>query len=95
VYDFNNPGGSYTHGVSTIALNGAITPAQNVPTQVALSTSNSFIPTSGWQSAAVIYGNALWAIYYTTPATAGNYYVWVESTGGGNAAVSSFTVTVT
>lgn len=95
VYGFNNPGGSYVHGVSTIPLNGSITPAQNVPTQVALSTSNTSVPVSGWQAASVIYNNALWAVFYTTPAVAGNYYVWVESTAGGNAAVSSFTVSVT
>jgi hypothetical protein len=95
VFGFNNPGGTYVHGVSTIPMNGPITPAQNVATQVALSTSNTVPPLSGWQAASVIYGNALWAIYYTTPAVAGNYYVWVESAAGGNAAVSSFTVTVT
>lgn len=75
VFGFNNPGGSYVHGVSTIPLNGAVTPAQDVATQVALSTSNSVVPTSGWQAASIIYSNSLWAVYYTTPATAGNYYV--------------------
>lgn len=94
-YGFNNPGGTYVHGVSTIPLNGAITPAQAVGTQVALSTSNTVAPTSGWSSAGVIYGNALWAIYYGTPATAGSYYVWVQTTAGTNTVVSSFTITVT
>jgi hypothetical protein len=94
-YDFNNPGGSYVHGVSTVPLNGSITPAQSVATQVALSTSNSVVPTSGWEAAAIIYSNSLWAIYYTTPAGAGNYYVWVQTTAGTNSAVSSFTVPVT
>jgi hypothetical protein len=95
VFGFNNPGGTYVHGVSTIPLNGAVTPAQDVSVQVALSTSNSAVPTSGWQAASVIYSNSLWAIYYTTPATAGNYYVWVQTTDGENSAVSSFTVPVT
>ena len=94
-YDFNNPGGSYVHGVSTVPLNGSITPPQSVATQVALSTSNSVVPTSGWEAAAIIYSNSLWAIYYTTPAGAGNYYVWVQTTAGTNSAVSSFTVPVT
>jgi len=94
-YGFNNPGGSYVHGVSTIPLNGAITPAQGVATQVALSTSNSVVPSSGWETASVIYSNSLWAIYYTTPAAAGTYYVWVQTTAGANSAVSSFTIPVT
>jgi len=94
-YGFNDPGGSYVHGVSTIPLNGSVTPAQNVATQVALSTSNTVVPTSGWQAASIIYSNSLWAIYYTTPATAGTYYVWVQTTAGTDSAVSSFTVTVT
>jgi hypothetical protein len=93
-YGFTNPGGSYVHGVSSIVLNGSITPPQNVPTQIALSTSNSVVPTSGWQGADVIYNNSLWAIYYNTPATAGNYYVWAETTSGGSVAVSSFTIPV-
>jgi hypothetical protein len=95
VFGFNNPGGAYVHGVSTIPLNGAITPAQAVATQVALSTSNTVVPSAGWESAAVIYGNALWAIYYNTPAVAGSYYVWVQTAAGEDSAVSSFTVTVT
>jgi hypothetical protein len=94
-YGFNNPGGSYVHGVSSIPMNGGISPAQNVPTQIALSTSNTVVPTNGWQSASVVYGNSLWAIYYNTPSTAGNYYVWAETTSGGSVAVSTFTVTVT
>jgi hypothetical protein len=93
-FGFNNPGGSYVHGVSSIPMNGGITPAQSVAVQIALSTSNTVVPTSGWQSASVIYGNSLWAIYYETPATAGNYYVWAETAAGGSVAVSSFTVTV-
>lgn len=95
VFGFNNPGGSYVHGVSTIPLNGAVTPAQDVTAQVALSTSNSVVPTNGWQAASIIYSNSLWAVYYTTPATAGNYYVWVQTTDGENSAVSSFSVPVT
>jgi hypothetical protein len=92
---FNNPGGSYPHGTGTIGLNGAVTPAQAASVQVALSTSNTVAPTTGWQAASVIYNNTLWAIFYTTPATAGNYYVWVETTAGVAQAVSSFTVSVT
>ena len=94
-YSFNNPGGSYTHGVSTIGLNGPVSPAQVVATQVALSTSSTVVPTSGWQVASIIDSNALWAVYYTTPATVGNYYVWVQTTAGASTAVSSFTISVT
>jgi hypothetical protein len=94
-YGINNPGGTYVHGVSTIPINGGITPPQNIATQVALSTSNTQPPSSGWGSASIIYANALWAIYYATPATAGNYYVWVETAAGGSATVSDFTILVT
>jgi hypothetical protein len=94
-YGFNNPGGSYAHGTGTIGLNGSISPAQAVATQVALSTSNSVAPTSGWQAASIIDSNALWAAYCTTPATAGDYYVWVQTSAGTDTAVSSFTISVT
>jgi len=91
----NNPGGSYAHGTGTIGLNGGISPAQAAAIQVALSTSNTTAPASGWQAANAIDFNEVWAIYYPTPATAGSYYVWVETTTGGSQTVSSFTVTVT
>lgn len=94
-YGFNNPGGSYVHGVDTIGLNGAVTPAQDVATQVALSTSGTVVPVSGWMAASIIYSNSIWAAYYTTPAVAGSYYVWVQTADGESTAVSSFTVTVT
>jgi hypothetical protein len=95
VYGFNNPGCTYVHNVSTIPLNGEVTPAQNVATQVALSTSNTEVPSSGWEAATLIQSNSLWAIFYTTPPTAGSYFVWVETTSGGSPTVSSFTITVT
>jgi hypothetical protein len=95
VYTINNPGGTYVHGSGTISLNGGISPAQAAPTQVVLSTSNTTAPTTGWQAATPIYNNTLWGIYYPTPATAGSYYVWVETTTGGSRIVSTFTVTVT
>jgi len=94
-YGVNNPGGSYVHGVNTIPLNGAITPAQNIATQVALSTSNMVAPSTGWESATLLDSNSLWAVYYTTPATAGAYYVWVESSTGATPTVSTFTLPVT
>ncbi|HTQ70995.1 MAG TPA: collagen-like protein, partial [Acidocella sp.] len=72
-----------------------VTPAQAVGTQVALSTSNSVAPVSGWQAASIIDSNALWAVYYTTPAAAGSYYVWVQTAAGAETAVSSFTISVT
>lgn len=94
-YGFNNPGGSYVHGTSTIGLNGSVSPAQAVATQVALSTSSTVVPSTGWQAALIINSNSLWAVYYNTPATAGDYYVWVQTVAGTNTAVSSFTVPVT
>jgi hypothetical protein len=96
VYGINMPqGGPFVHGVGTIGINGSITPPQNIATQVAFSTSNMVAPTAGWQPALVIESNSLWAIYYNTPASAGSYYCWVQTTTGTSAAVSSFTITVT
>jgi hypothetical protein len=95
VYGINNPGGTYVHGVSTISLNGTLTPPQNIATQVALSLSNTVLPTAGWTAATVFDFNGLWGVYSNTPAAAGNYYIWVDTTAGGSPAVSSFTVTVT
>jgi hypothetical protein len=94
-YGINNPGGSYVHGTSTIGLNGSVSPAQAVATQVTLSASSTVVPSTGWQTALIINSNTLWAIYYNTPATAGNYYVWVQTAAGTNTVVSSFTVPVT
>ncbi len=91
----NNPGGSYAHGSGTIPLNGSITPAQDLSLQVALATSNTVAPSSGWQAAVIIDNNELWAVYANTPATAGNYYVWIETTSGGNQTVGNFTISVT
>ena len=93
-FTVNNPGGTYPHSVGVIPINGNITPAQAVATQVALSTSNLVAPTSGWQAASNIYANTLWAVYYTAPALAGNYYVWVETAAGIAQIVSSFTITI-
>ncbi len=93
-YTINNPGGTYTHGLGVIPLNGNVTPAQVIATQVALSTSNTIVPTSGWQAASNINANTLWAIYYPMPNIAGNYYVWVETTTGAAQLVSNFTIAV-
>ena len=94
-FTFNNPGGSYTHGSSsTVPLNGGVSPAQEVATQVALSTSNATPPSGGWQSATLLEGNTFWAIYYPVPAAAGAYYVWIETSSGGSQTVSSFTISV-
>ncbi len=87
--------GPYVHNVGSIGLNGAITPTQPAAVQVVLTTSNTVVPTSGWQATIDIYGNELWAIYYPTPATAGVYYVWVQTTTGGSTAVSDYSITVT
>ena len=94
-YTINNPGGTYTHGLNTIPINGDVTPAQAISTQVALGLSNTVAPTTGWEPAGNILANELYGIYYTTPVTAGNYYIWVETTTGGSQLVSAFTVTVT
>jgi len=94
-YSFINPGGSYAHGTGSIALEGGISPGQDVATQIALSTSNTVAPTSGWQSATVFNFSESWGIYATTPATPGNYYVWAETAAGASLAVSDFTVSVT
>jgi hypothetical protein len=94
-YSFINPGGSYPHGSGVITLNGDVTPADATPLQVSLSTSNTAVPTSGWEPVILLQANTFWGVYYPTPATAGAYYVWIETTAGGNPTVSSFTITVT
>lgn len=95
-YTVNQPSTtSVAAGSGTLAVNGGISPSQNIATQVAFSTSNTTPPTSGWQAASVIDNNTLWAAYATIPATAGSYYVWVETASGMAAAVSTFTIAVT
>ncbi|HQU10405.1 MAG TPA: collagen-like protein, partial [Acidiphilium sp.] len=95
-YTINQPATiSVAAGSGTMALNGGISPAQAIATQVAFSTSNAAPPSGGWQAAALIDNNGLWAVYATIPATAGAYYVWVETATGQAASVSGFTITVT
>lgn len=95
-YTVNKPSTtSYAAGSGTVPLNGSISPAQTTATQVALSVSNAAPPSAGWQAASIINNNTLWAIYATVPATAGAYYVWVETAAGQAATVSGFTLTVT
>jgi len=94
IYSVNNPGGTNTHGVGSIGINGGISPPQSIATQVALSTSGTVAPTTGWQSAFVIDNNSMWAIYYPTPAAPGDYYVWVETAAGDSQTVSTFTIAV-
>jgi hypothetical protein len=94
-YTINNPGGTYVHSTGTIVLNGGLSAGQTATTQVALSTSNTVPPTSGWVTAYSFSSNTVWGAYYTPPATPGNYYVWVETTTGQGTTVSTFTVTVT
>jgi hypothetical protein len=93
-YGINTPltGLTYTHGAGSIGVNGDISQAAN--TQVAVSTSNTTPPASGWQPALIIDNNQLWAIEYPVPATPGTYYIWVETSAGGSATVSSYTITV-
>ncbi|WP_288051848.1 collagen-like protein [Acidiphilium sp.] len=95
-YTVNQPATtSVAAGSGTLALNGGISPAQAIATQVAFSTSGTTPPSSGWQAASIIDNNGLWAVYATIPATAGAYYVWVETATGQAAVVSGFTITVT
>jgi hypothetical protein len=96
-YSINNPGGPFVHGSGSFLLNGYLSPAGlTVTTQVALSTSNTVPPTSGWQQVTNTFSNnTIWGVYATTPATAGNYYIWVDTTTGEGLTVSTFTVTIT
>jgi len=96
-YSINNPGGPFVHGTGSFLLNGYLSPAGlTVTTQIALSTSNTVAPTSGWQQATNTFdNNTVWGLYATTPATAGTYYIWVETTTGEGLTVSTFTVTIT
>jgi hypothetical protein len=93
-YSFNNLGGTNNAGQGQVALNGGVSPAQNIATEISLSLSNTVAPISGWEPASIYNNNENWAIYYSTPATPGNYYVWVQTATGASLAVSSFTVLV-
>ncbi len=95
IYGINNPGGTYMHGSGSITLTGSVSPAQNISTQVALSTSNTVAPNTGWADAVIQNYNQNWGLYYTTPSTSGNYYVWVQTATGANTIVSDFTISVT
>ncbi|MBW4034064.1 MAG: hypothetical protein HIU90_01190 [Proteobacteria bacterium] len=95
-YTVNQPASvSIAAGSGTLALNGGVSPPQSTATQIAFSTSNTVRPTTGWQNAAIIDNNTVWAIYATVPASAGTYYIWVETTSGTNAVVSTFSIQVT
>jgi len=94
-YSFNNPGGTYPHGVGAVLLEGGVSPAQSGGIQAAFSTSNTVPPTTGWGTATPLNNGENWAIYGTIPATPGNYYLWVETASGANQAVSPFFITVT
>jgi hypothetical protein len=95
-YTVNQPASvSIAAGSGTVALNGGVSPPQSIATQMAFSTSNTVRPTTGWQNAAIIDNNTVWAIYATVPASAGTYYIWVETTTGTNAVVSTFSIQVT
>lgn len=76
-----------------ILVGGSIVPAQSVAMQVALSTSNTAAPTTGWQAVSANDG-ASWQAAVPVPATAGTYYVWVETTAGLGTIVSDFSITV-
>jgi hypothetical protein len=94
-YTFNTPSnGPFTHGVGTVACNGGISPADGTAVQVALSTSNTTPPTTGWTGATLLQGNTFWAVYCNTPPAAGTYYIWIETMTGTDATVSAFTFSV-
>jgi hypothetical protein len=96
IYTVNQPAVlTVAAGSGSLALNGGVTPPQTTPTKIAFSTSDTLPPTTGWQTATIIDNNSVWAIYATAPSIAGDYYVWVETVSGLNAAVSSFSITVT
>ncbi len=93
-YSVNQPSSlAYKIGSGTIGINGSVSPAQVIGTQAALSTSGTTPPTSGWVPATIINNNTLWAVYLPGPTVPGTYYVWVETSTGQAAAVSSFTIT--
>lgn len=95
-YTINQPSAtSVPAGSGTLPLNGGVSPPQTTATQATFSTSNTVVPNSGWQAASIIQNNSVWAMYATIPATAGAYYIWVETAAGGAATVSAFTITVT
>jgi hypothetical protein len=79
---------NYTPG-SSISIVGSVGPA-NTPVQVAIGTSATVAPTSGWVSATVSGTNFAASI---TEATAGTYYIWAQQTG--NTAIQAVSSAVT
>jgi len=95
-YTINQPGTTtVAAGSGTLPVNGGISPAQTTATQIAFSTSATVPPGTGWEAASIIDNNTVWAAYAAIPATAGTYYLWVETASGTAATASSFAITVT
>lgn len=95
-YTINQPATTtVAAGSGTIPVNGGISPAQTTATQIAFSTSATIAPTGGWEAASIIDNDTVWAAYATIPATAGTYYLWVETASGSAATAASFAITVT
>jgi len=79
------PSGTYTHGSGAIGVNAQVTPAAS-PVQFGFSLSATSPPTS-W-TAAILVNTNLWGAYVATPATAGNWFAWVEGLDGSAPTIS-------
>ncbi len=73
------PSGTYTRSAGSIGANANVTPA-TAAVQFGFSQSSAIAPSS-WVGGALVNSN-LWGAYLATPASAGNWYAWVEGTDG-------------
>lgn len=83
-----------THGANVAPSGGAQMFATAAPTAVtgaafAWSTSNTVVPTANLIAAAADGQTNGWGQYFTAPATAGTYYLWLLAQGAGNATIGA------
>jgi hypothetical protein len=93
------PGGwtaaaSQVHGISVAPNGGVQMTAAAAPTTVTgaafyWSASATTLPTSGLIAAAADGQTNGWAQYFTAPATAGTYYLWMLAQGAGSATIGA------
>ena len=79
------PSGTYTHANGSIGVNAHVSPAAS-PVQFGFALSAT-TPPSNW-TAGLLVNTDLWGAYVPTPATAGNWYAWVEGLDGSAPTVS-------
>jgi hypothetical protein len=78
------PSGTYTHSNGSIGVNANVTPS-TAAVQFGFSASHTVAPGS-WVAGEFV-NSSLWGAYVPTPASAGNWYAWVEGMDGSSPTV--------